>query len=188
MNGVIAAAAEIQAFCERRAWRFCFIGGLALQRWAEPRETVDVDLTVITGFGNEEGFIDPLLENFAPRISHAAQFARERRVLLLRSREGVGLDIALGALPFEEQMVARSSKFKFPPNIELQTCSAEDLIVLKAFASRPQDWIDVERTIVRQTSKLDWQYVFDQLRPLAELKEKPQILDQLEQRRAEFEH
>jgi hypothetical protein len=187
MNGVITAAAEIQAFCERRAWRFCFIGGLALQRWAEPRETVDVDLTLITGFGNEEGFIDPMLENFEPRISHAAQFARERRVLLLRSREGVGLDIALGALPFEERMVERSSKFKFPPNIELRTCSAEDLIVLKAFAGRPQDWIDVERTIIRQTGQLDWQYVFDQLRPLAELKESPQILIQLEQRRAEFQ-
>jgi Nucleotidyl transferase AbiEii toxin, Type IV TA system len=95
MNGVITAAAEIQAFCESQAWRFCFIGGLALQRWGEPRETVDVDLTVITGFGDETSFIDPLLENFETRIAHAAQFARERRVLLLRSRHGVGLDIAL---------------------------------------------------------------------------------------------
>jgi hypothetical protein len=187
MNGVITAAAEIQAFCERQAWRFCFIGGLALQRWGEPRETVDVDLTVITGFGDETSFIDPLLENFESRIAHAAQFARERRVLLLRSRHGVGLDIALGALPFEERMVERSSKFKFPPNVELRTCSAEDLVVLKAFAARAQDWIDVERTIVRQTGKLDWQYIFDQLGPLAELKEAPQILDQLEQRRDEFE-
>lgn len=187
MNGVISAAAEIQAFCEGQGWRFCFIGGLALQRWAEPRETIDVDLTLITGFGNEAPFIDRLLENFEPRIPDAAQFAQERRVLLLRSKAGVGIDIALGALPFEEEMVNRSSLFTFPPDIELRTCSADDLIVLKAFAGRGQDWIDVERIIVRQSGKLDWNYVTAQLQPLAELKESPQLIERLGQLRTEFE-
>lgn len=69
----------------------------------------------------------------------------------------------------------------------MRTCSAEDLVVLKAFAERGQDWVDVERIIVRQTGKLDWNYIGEQLRPLAELKGKPDILDQLERRRKEFE-
>ena len=60
-------------------------------------------------------------------------------------------------------------------------------MVLKAFAERGQDWVDVERIIVRQTGKLDWNYIGEQLRPLAELKGKPDILDQLERRRKEFE-
>lgn len=68
-----------------------------------------------------------------------------------------------------------------------RTCSAEDLIVLKAFAGRGQDWVDVERIIVRQTGKLDWDYIREQLRPLAELKDRHAILDQLEARRREFE-
>lgn len=187
MNGVITAAAELQAFCETQRWRFCFIGGVALQRWAEPRETVDVDLTVITGFGGEDAFIEALLKQFQSRIEDAAEFARTRRVLLLRSDQGVGLDIALGALPFEELMVARSSVFAFPPNVDLRICSAEDLIVLKAFAGRGQDWVDVERVIVRQSHQLDWPYIFDQLIPLAELKDTPNLVEQLEQRRIEFE-
>ncbi|HYW69582.1 MAG TPA: nucleotidyl transferase AbiEii/AbiGii toxin family protein [Pyrinomonadaceae bacterium] len=187
MNGVLSAAAEVQAFCDGQGWQFCFIGGIALQRWAEPRETIDVDLTLFTGFGNEDGFIDRLLERFEARIDAAGNFARERRVLLLRSRDGAGIDIAMGALPFEELMISRSSEFAFPGEIKLRTCSAEDLIVLKAFAGRPQDWIDVERTIVRQTGKLDWEYVLDQLQPLAELKDAPHILEALEQRRIEFE-
>jgi hypothetical protein len=187
MNGVISAAAEIQAFCEGQGWRFCFIGGLALQRWAEPRETVDVDLTLITRFGNEAPFNDRLLENFEPRIPDAAQFAHQRRVLLLRSPAGVGIDIALGALPFEEEMVNRSSLFTFPPDIDLRTCSADDLIVLKAFAGRGQDWIDVERTIVRQTGKLDWDYIFAQLRPLAELKGATHHVEQLEKLRVDLD-
>ena len=187
MNEVIQAAAELQAVCQAHGWQFCFIGGLALQRWGEPRETVDADLTLLTGFGGEEPFIQILLQHFEGRIPDAAQFARERRVLLLRSRKGVGLDVALAGLPFEELVVQRSSFFDYPPNIALRTCSAEDLVVLKAFAGRGQDWVDVERIIVRQTGKLDWDHIREQLLPLAELKETPEILDQLERRRQEFE-
>jgi hypothetical protein len=184
---VIQAAADLQAVCESHGWRFCFIGGLALQRWGQPRETVAADMTLLTGFGGEDPFIQTLLGRFEARIPNAAEFARERRVLLLRSSKGVGLDIALGALPFEELVVNRSSLFVYPPNVPLRTCSAEDLIVLKAFAGRSQDWVDVERIIVRQTGKLDWGYIRAQLRPLAELKEDPGILDQLELRRQQFE-
>ena len=187
MTEVIQAAAELQAVCLAQGWQFCFIGGLAVQRWGEPRETVDADLSLLTGFGGEEYFIQVLLQHFQARIPDAAQFARERRVLLLRSAKGVGLDVALAALPFEELAVQRSTMFEYPPGTSLRTCSAEDLVVLKAFAGRGQDWVDIERIIVRQTGKLDWRYVREQLRPLAELKGEPEILDQLEQRRAEFE-
>jgi nucleotidyltransferase AbiEii toxin of type IV toxin-antitoxin system len=187
VNDVIQAAAELQNICELQGWRFCFIGGLALQRWGEPRETVDADLSLFSGFGSEELFIHILLQHFEGRINDAALFAKENRVLLLRSSQGVGLDVALAGLPFEDLMIQRSSYFEYPPKIALRTCSAEDLLVLKAFAGRGQDWVDVERIIVRQTGKLDWKYVREQLRPLAELKESPQLLDQLESRRIEFE-
>ncbi len=187
MIEVINAAAELQALCQSRGWQFCFIGGLAVLRWGEPRETVDADLTLLSGFGGEEPFIQILLQHFEPRIPDAAEFARQRRVLLLKSGRGVGLDVSLGALPFEELVVQRSSLFDYPRNIKLRTCSAEDLIVLKAFAGRGQDWVDVEGVIVRQTGKLDWTYVHQQLAPLAELKGAPEILDQLERRREEFE-
>ena len=187
MNKIIEAAAELQKVCQSQGWQFCFIGGLALQRWSEPRETVDVDLSLFAGFGQEQQFSAVLLKYFEPRISNAADFAQERRVLLLRSTEGVGLDVALAALPYEELVIQRSSYFDYPPGISLRTCSAEDLIVLKAFAGRAQDWADIERIIVRQTGKLDWDYIREQLQPLAELKDAPEILEQLEIRRVEFE-
>lgn len=187
MIEILAAAAQVQALCESQQWRFCFIGGLALQRWGEPRETIDVDLTLWTGFGGEEPFVRKLLEHFEGRIPNAAEFALSRRVVLGRAPSGVGLDIALGGLPFEATMIQRSSLFAFAPQTLLRTCSAEDLIVLKAFAARARDWLDVEGIIIRQTGKLDWSYVRRQLRPLAELKESPQIMDELERRRVEFE-
>lgn len=187
MNEVIRAASDLQSVCEAERWRFCFIGGLAVLRWGEPRETVDVDLTLLTGFGDEGRFITTLMTRFEARIDHAAEFARSKRVLLLRAQSGVGLDIALGGLPFEELAVSRSSMFTFPRDVSLRTCSAEDLIVLKAFADRPKDWVDVDGIIIRQTGLLDWDHVRQQLAPLVELKEAPEIVDRLEKRRMDLD-
>lgn len=187
MTELIRVASALQDFCESRQWRFCLIGGLALQRWGEPRETVDVDLTLLTGFGGEEPFIEALLDRFEGRVEDSAGFARTNRVLLLRSASGVGIDIALGGLPFEESVVSRATRFAFPGDIPLLTCSAEDLVVLKAFAARGQDWVDIEGVIVRQTGRLDWTYIDTQLRPLAMLKDAPEILTDLARRRRELE-
>lgn len=186
MTPLIRAAADLQAVCESHQWRYCFIGGLAVLRWGEPRETVDVDLTLLTGFSGEDRFISVLLEAFEGRIADAAAFAHANRVLLLRAASGVGLDIALGGLPFEESVVARASTFAYPPDIPLRTCSAEDLLVLKAFADRPKDWMDIEGIIVRQSPDLDWSYVHTQLAPLAELKEAPELVAKLEAARQRF--
>jgi len=188
VNEVIRAAADLQAVCTAQGWRFCFIGGLAVQRWGEPRETIDVDATLLTGLVGEDDYIQTLLRAYDPRIEDAAEFARTRRVLLLRAKSGVGLDIALGSLPFEELVVDRSSLFVFPLDAPLRTCSAEDLLVLKAFAAREKDWVDVEGVIIRQAGGIDWSYVRAQLQPLVELKQEPEILEELERRRAKLEH
>lgn len=187
MLEVIRAAADLQSLCVSQGWKFCFIGGLAVVRWGEPRETVDVDLSLLTGFGGEEPFIRLLLDHYQPRIPNAARFALTRRVLLLRAQSGVGLDIALGGIPFEESAVARATEFAFPGGIPIRTCSAEDLVVLKAFASRPKDWLDIDGILVRQAGTLDWDYIRGQLTPLAELKDAPEILSELAKRRRQFE-
>jgi hypothetical protein len=187
VDSVFQAAADIQTLCQSQGWQFCFIGGLALQRWGDPRETVDVDISLFTGFGEVDGYNEILLKNFEARISDAAAFAKQHRVLLIRSSNGVGIDVSLAALPYEALVIQRSSYFDYPPGIPLLTCSAEDLIVLKAFAGRLRDWADIERVIVRQRGKLDWDYIREHLRPLAELKEAPEILDQLEARRFDVE-
>jgi hypothetical protein len=184
---VFQTAAAVQRVCEDAHWRFCFIGGLALQRWGEPRFTKDADITLFTGFDQEDNFVGHLLQHFQPRIPDAREFALKNRVLLLQSSSGVGIDIALGGLPFEEGMVRRSSIFRFPGEIMLRTCSAEDLIVTKTFAGRGQDWVDVERILVRQSGHLDWDYVEQQLPPLLELKGEPQVITRLRQLKIEGE-
>ena len=180
MDRLITVAAELQEFCSKRRWKFCFIGGIAVQEWSEPRMTDDVDLTLLTGFGGEEAFIDELLRHYPSRRADAREFALINRVLVLQNDSGIGIDIALGALPFEELAITRAKQIKYAPGVTLTICSPEDLIVMKAFASRDRDWRDVQMTIIRQgAGALDWPYIFNQLEPLAALKEHPEILERL---------
>ncbi|MFH1619250.1 MAG: nucleotidyl transferase AbiEii/AbiGii toxin family protein [bacterium] len=179
MKTLFQTALELQNFFGGKNWRFCFIGGLALQRWGEARLTVDVDVALLTGFGCEKEFINALLGAYPARIPDAAGFALENRVLLLKSAGGVGIDIALAGLPFEGETVQRASVFEFLPGMKLLTCSAEDLIVMKAFADRTRDWSDVESIIDRQQEKIDKQYIMARLSPLCDLKEAPEILSRL---------
>lgn len=179
MKSLIHVAEELQKFFRKEEWRFCFIGGLALQRWGQPRLTQDVDVTLLTGFGDEGHYIKSLIVKYESRIPDAVEFALRNRVLLLRSSEGIGIDIALGGLPFEEEVVKRATTFEYLPKISLHTCSAEDLVIMKAFANRTQDWADVESIILKQRGKLDRLYIEENLEPLCELKESPEILDRL---------
>lgn len=130
-------------------------------------------------FGSEPAAVDSLLGAFAPRIPDAREFALRQRVVLLWSREGVGIAAALGALPFKERCVRRAKGWTVPPGITLRTYCAEDLVVLKAFADRPQEWIDIESVLVRQRRTLDWRMIHEEFQPLLELRGTPEQLDAL---------
>ena len=179
MKTLFQTAAELQVFLEKENYKFCFIGGIALQRWGEPRVTVDVDVTLLTGFGGEKPFIRALLAAYQSRIPDAAAFALENRVLLLKSAEGIALDIALAALPFEAEAVSRATRFEFLPGVSLLTCSAEDLVIMKAFANRQRDWADIKTIVDRRPGELDKTYIMERLIPLAEMKSAPEIITTL---------
>jgi len=180
-NVLFSAALELQNEIQQLHWKFCFIGGLAVLRWGETRMTQDIDLCLQCGFGSEKKYISPLLKKFISRISDAPTFAIENRVMLISASNGVPVDIALSGLPFEEDMIKRASYFEFYPDINLLTCSAEDLVVLKAFANRTKDWMDVEGVVAGNADKLDRSYIFNQLYPLAAAKQDAEIIHRLEQ-------
>ncbi len=146
-----------------------------------------MDLTLFCGFGNETPVIQAFLSRFAPRIPDAAEFAEERRVILLKTSEGIPIDVALAGFPFEESLCRRAVLREFLPGISLQVCQADDLVVLKAFAGRSKDWMDIENVLVRQGARLDWDYILKELKPLVELKEAPEALVHLERLRRSVE-
>jgi len=175
VNLLFEAAADICKFFDSRGWDHCIIGGLAVQRWGEPRTTLDVDLTLLTRFGNEQEYIDAILANYESRVADASAFALRNRILLIKAKNGKDVDVALGALPFEEEMIARATPFEFAKGVTLRTCSAEDLFIMKIFAGRPRDIGDAEWIAVRQ--KLDADYIIRHLEFLLEAKGASEMMD-----------
>lgn len=169
MNPLFSAAAEVQDVCREHRWGFCFIGGLTTIRWGEPRLTRDIDLTILAGFGEEEPVVDGLLDRFRPRLDDARQFAVQNRVVLLTAGNGIPVDVALGALDFEERVVQRASAWN-TGEVSLVTCSAEDLIVYKVFAGRDRDWADVTGVVIRQRGALNQDLILAELAPLLDAK------------------
>jgi len=96
-----------------------------------------------------------------------------------RAHDGLA---ALAGLPYEARVVDRSSPWRLDDATTLRTCSAEDLLVMKAFAARDKDWADVTSILERQGLGLDLDLVRRELRPLIEAKEQPEIAAQLERR------
>lgn len=169
-------ARAVQDTLDGQGWRFCFIGGLAVQHWGEPRATRDLDISLFAGFGQEAGIVDRLLALYPPRRPDARDFALRHRVLLLATPTGIPIDLALAGLAFESEMIDRAVEVEFLPSVRLRICSAEDLVVLKAFADRPQDQADLLGIARRRGRTLDWVAVLARLGPLAEAKEDLEIL------------
>jgi len=157
----------------------CSVGAKTAAGVSASSAALPSNVTLLTGFGHEEEFVRELLSWYEARVPEPLAFALANRVLLLQAPSGVGIDVALGGMPFEESAVARATPYEFAPGIFLLTTSAEDLIVMKAFAARPKDWVDVEGIVIRQGEAIDWNYIEHHLQPLVTLKEEPEILEHL---------
>lgn len=121
-----------------------------------------------------------LLDRFAPRRSDARAFALTHRVLLIASPDGVPIDVALAAFPFEFEALDRASLWEAAPGVVPATRCAEDLLVYRLVAARPQDLVDVESIVRRQRHALDVERIRRWGRELAELKDDPNLLQPFE--------
>ncbi len=172
-------AVELQSHLDAAGHAFCFIGGLVVQRWGQPRVTGDVDATILCPFGDEKKLAEEMLQRYQSRIEDPIPFAIQARILLLQDSRKNKIDLSIGGLDFEQRIVDRST-FWGVQDVQIRTCSAEDLVVLKAFASRDQDWIDVRNVLIRQGAKLNRDLIRNELSPLVDLKEEPEILERLD--------
>lgn len=131
------------------------IGDVAVIAAGVPRETVDLDATVL-GRECDPGRLIAILarHGIAPRIPDALEFARERQVLLLRHAEGVTIEISFAWLPFEEEALAAALELQFD-DLAVRVARPEDLIVYKAAAWRDRDRADIERLLILHLDRID---------------------------------
>ena len=155
------------------------IGGVAVSLMAAPRFTRDIDAVIWIDRDQWENFIEQAISRgFLPRNSDPIDFARQYRLFLLTHRAtGVNVDISLGALPFESEMIARSKLLEIE-TLKINIPTPEDLIIMKLIAGRQQDLADVE-SIARLHPALDLtriEYWLDQFSAALEM---PEISERL---------
>ena len=87
-----------------------------------------------------------------------------------------GIDISLGALPFEEEMVERGILYEVDETLQLRLPTPEDLIIMKAIAHRPRDLEDI-RTIADKYPNLDLKRIEEWVKSFGEVLETPDLWD-----------
>ena len=132
------------------------IGGIAVIARGVPRLTRDVDATIDGASVKLEDLITWLGGvALVPRINDVLEFADANQVLLLRHEpSGVDVDVSIAWLAFELEAIAASDRLEIA-GVRVHVARAEDLVIYKAVAFRPQDQQDIERLLTLHGATID---------------------------------
>lgn len=180
MIAPLEAVWEVHGFLAKLGLPYVLIGGLAVQYWGEPRLTVDADVTVSAPPNDPERLVRTLVERFPSRIGDPIAFVRQSRMVLIRASNGCPVDISLALPGYEDAVMCRAVDYELEPGKVIRLCSAEDLIIHKTVAGRPQDLRDIEGVIARRHSSLDVAYVRRWLTEFAAILEDPELRQRFE--------
>lgn len=174
------ALAAVLDWCERLHIPCVIIGGVAVSAMSRPRVTADVDALVLVPDEQWRTFLQAAERHrIVPRIGDPLGFARRHRVLLLRHQPtNLDIDISLGALPFEHDVIDESRPVKFG-QLSVPLPRYEDLIIMKAVAHRDKDLIDIA-ALLEASPKLNISRIRQVLREFAGILETPELVTTME--------
>jgi predicted nucleotidyltransferase len=140
----------LQRILEQFDQRGVIIGGVAASLLGQPRLTADLDAVILLSTQDLPRLIQVADEaGMTPRLVDAEAFARKNRVLLLtHAASGIHVDLSLGILPFEVEMIERGQVLSFG-DLSLRLPTPEDLIIMKAIAHRSKDIADIQAIAAR---------------------------------------
>jgi hypothetical protein len=172
---------SLQKLISRFNYRGVVIGGIAASVLGEARYTEDLDAMFLLSIQDIPEFLEAAdHEGIAPRIENAADFAKKNRILLLHHTiTNTNIDISLGILPFEQEVIERSSIQEFDDSLQVQLPTPEDLIIMKAIAHRPKDLEDI-RTLAVKYTNLDLVRIERWIKDFSEFLETPKLWGQIE--------
>jgi hypothetical protein len=179
LDRLLLPLAALMRWFSEAGLRAAIIGGVAASLRGTPRLTKDIDAVVLdadaeTLLRSAAGF------DLVPRIADPIEFARQSRMLLLRFSPGsIDVDLSLGALPFEEELVDRSTLIDVG-GLQIRVASAEDLVIMKAVAGRARDVADIEN-LIQANPDLDVDRIRRWVREFSAVLEMPRIHDDLEE-------
>jgi hypothetical protein len=126
------------------------VGGIAASLLGRPRLTQDIDALADL----PEHRWPELLERapafgLVPRVDDPLAFAARTRVLLMRHvPSGIDIDLILGGLRFELDAIAAARPYRLGA-LTIRLPRVEDLMIMKAIASRPRDKQDLEALLLQ---------------------------------------
>lgn len=158
------------------------IGGVAVALLGRARQTRDLDALAVTAYDHDDWpflFSSARETGFVPREADPVGFAQQTRMVLLRHVDtGIEVDVSIGLLPFEHEVIARATVVEVA-GVRLPLPTPEDLIVMKAVAHRPQDLADID-TLLSINRGLDRRRIRRLVGAFAAALEMPEIVDGLE--------
>jgi hypothetical protein len=175
LKPILEPLSDLQKLMKKSGYPWMIIGGIASSLIGKPRFTADVDVVALIEDENISNILRLAKQfGFRPRIKNPAGFAKKNRVLLLQHKKSsINIDISLGLLAFEKEAIERSIGHKVG-NVRFRLPAAEDLIIFKAVAHRPQDIMDIQG-IVNNNPKLDVKYIKKIVNEFARALEMPEI-------------
>ena len=175
------AAWEVGSFLAGHGQAYALIGGLAVQIWGDARLTTDADLSLAAPLTTSSaGLVRLITERFPSRAADPVDFALKTRMILVTASNGVEVDISLALPGYEDKLFARTVDYEIGPGKPIRLCSAEDLIIHKAVAGRPQDLSDIQGVVLRQGPNLDVTYTRQWLQAFAEALDNPDVVERFE--------
>lgn len=170
----------LQRLLDRFGEQGVIIGGIATGFLGKPRFTVDLDAMLLASTSDIPRILAMAKEDgIEPRTDKVVEFAKKSRVLLLRhSASGANIDISLGVLPFEEEVVARSKVYDVGL-LSVRLPTPEDVIIMKAIAHRPKDLIDIQ-SIIDAHPDLDVERIRRWVKSFADILEMPSLWTDIE--------
>ncbi len=172
---------DLIRWLSERKVSFAVIGGVAAGLQGKGRATGDVDAVILTDESKLDAFIkDAASFGFLPRIPDAGQFARDNRIILLHHVDDkIGIDLSLGCLPFEIDLISRAARIK-AFDLEIPVARPEELIVMKLLPFRGRDVTDIEM-LLDANKDVDLDRVRTAVKAFAEVLENSEIPERLEQ-------
>lgn len=168
----------LQRLLSRFDNRGVIIGGTAVSMLGRARFTEDVDAMFLLSIQDIPRLLEAAKEEgIEPRIENAAEFAKKSRVMLMRHViSDTNIDISLGVMPFEQEMVERSVVHQIDETLQIRIPTPEDLIIMKAIAHRPKDLEDI-RTIAEKYPNLNAGRIEEWVKAFGEVLETPDLWD-----------
>ena len=152
--------ARLSRALEEQALPFMLIGGQAVLLHGRPRLTEDIDVTLgVTPDRLPDVLAVSSVLELQPLPEQPEQFARETFVLPVAHPDtGIRVDFIFSTTAYERQAIERAVRVELA-GTQVPFATAEDLIIHKLFAGRPQDWEDAVSVVRRKGDAIDWDYL-----------------------------